>query len=273
MPRVACLMMQKDEDDLLWPWVKYHSHLFGIESLFIYDNGSVSSRVRQDLEKACRIGVKVDWSHDKSSDFHLKGDIFSKRIEELDTVSPFDFYLPLDCDEFLALSTDDGAFTCNRNEILQAFSVLADDRAFSINSAFYNNLADPTRFWRWDHRKTFFSEGTIGYLDHGFHDGRSKKREGVVKTNLTHIHLHHKPYQSLVDHARNKLSAYVDVDDRTALETYRGIGLHVAKFLLTTEAEYNSRFSHTKGVACPAFVNCLQQLGVDFPFPSLPRKV
>ena len=45
-------MMQKNEDDLLEPWIKYHSNMFGAENLFIYDNGSTSPLVAEVLEKA-----------------------------------------------------------------------------------------------------------------------------------------------------------------------------------------------------------------------------
>ena len=40
MARVACVMMQKNEGELLRSWIEYYSHLFGRHNLFIYDNDS-----------------------------------------------------------------------------------------------------------------------------------------------------------------------------------------------------------------------------------------
>ena len=37
MPKVACFMMQKNEQTLLEPWLIYHGHLFGFENLYVWD--------------------------------------------------------------------------------------------------------------------------------------------------------------------------------------------------------------------------------------------
>jgi hypothetical protein len=36
--RIACVMMQKNEDELLRPWLAYHSYLFSPENLYVFDN-------------------------------------------------------------------------------------------------------------------------------------------------------------------------------------------------------------------------------------------
>ena len=58
-------MMQKNEADLLRPWVAYHAYLFGAENLYIFDNGSDDPDVIQQLEYVEGQGVTVDRSHPK----------------------------------------------------------------------------------------------------------------------------------------------------------------------------------------------------------------
>jgi hypothetical protein len=38
--RIALLMMQKNEDLLLGPWIRYHTNFTANSSIFIFDNGS-----------------------------------------------------------------------------------------------------------------------------------------------------------------------------------------------------------------------------------------
>ncbi len=68
--RVACIMMQKNEGDLIHPWIVYHAELFGLSNLFIYDNGSTDVKTLKTLEKYERQGLNV--FYDKSEKNTLK---------------------------------------------------------------------------------------------------------------------------------------------------------------------------------------------------------
>ena len=264
MPKVACLMMQKDEEDLILAWVLYHAKLFGLSNLFVYDNGSTSTVVINLLKNFSSLGLNVDWSRNLPKDFHQKGEILGSKIRELEASDRFDFFIPLDCDEFIAI--DNNGIQFDADIINQGLNDLQDNRAFLVAWAFYNNLADQNCFFKWDHKKTFFASGTFGSLDHGYHKGVSRKAEGLCLTKFIHMHLHFKPYTTLQVHARNKLAAYVDVFDRKALESYQGVGYHVAKHLLISEEDYSARFRPSVGTAVPQFAKCLQDLGVRYPY-------
>jgi hypothetical protein len=116
MPNVACVMMQRDENELLEPWLVYHGYLFGYENLSVIDHGSVSPKVRDVLERYERLGVYVDRSHTDTIAYSRKAEIMGARLRELDGLRKFDFLFPLDCDEFVARRSESG-FTCNREAI------------------------------------------------------------------------------------------------------------------------------------------------------------
>ena len=80
MPKVACIMMQKDERFLLKPWLAYYGHLFGFENLFVFDNGSMLAEVRDTLAEYEQKGVKVDRAHASREAYKAKGDIIGEQI-------------------------------------------------------------------------------------------------------------------------------------------------------------------------------------------------
>ena len=108
MPRVACIMMQKDERFLLKPWLAYYGHLFGFENLFVFDNGSESAEVRNILAEYEAKGVTVDRSHASREAYRAKAEIIGGQIILLDARREYDFLIPLDCDEFIVLKEDEG---------------------------------------------------------------------------------------------------------------------------------------------------------------------
>ncbi len=69
MPRIACLMMFRDEVLLLKPWLHYHGYLFGFENLYVFDNGSRDETVLATLRQFAKIGANVDSSHQTSDGF------------------------------------------------------------------------------------------------------------------------------------------------------------------------------------------------------------
>ena len=79
MPKIACVMMQKDETFLLVPRLAYHGHLFGFENLFVLDKGPTSADVRDTLHPICaRSTGSVDMSigdHASRQDYLVKGEL------------------------------------------------------------------------------------------------------------------------------------------------------------------------------------------------------
>ena len=106
--KIACLMMQKNERILLEPWILYHGDLFGFENLFIFDNGSTDEIVITVLQKYEKRGVNINRAYNSKSDFEGKGNLIADKIRSLDQCNYYDFFFPLDCDEFIACHDIDG---------------------------------------------------------------------------------------------------------------------------------------------------------------------
>jgi len=218
--RVACLMMHRDEGDLLRPWVMYHAALFGIENLYIFDNGSSSLSVRSELAALELEGAIVDRSNGKTEDYRRKGQIIGSQIRFLE--GQYDFFIPLDCDEFVVVRTGDRSIACDPDAVHAALEELAGEkRALQVDAAFWNILNSPEWFWCWSYRKVFFAKDSFLSTDHGHHNGRTKEG-GILHTNFAYMHYHHKPYELMVEHAKNKLRPFVDVENREALERFDG---------------------------------------------------
>jgi hypothetical protein len=265
-PRVACLMMQRDEADLVTPWVRYHSALFGAENLYIWDNGSAVPTVMHVFD-AVRGGVNVVWDKAESSHYHRKGEILGAQIAALQ--GKFDFFIPLDCDEFFALGTN-GGVECAPDKILSALAAYEGcPSALKITEAFFNVLGHSDRFWRWPQQKTFFADGSYQGLDHGYHAGRTKNNEQIA-TPFVHLHYHHKPHAVMVEHAKNKLRPYVNVDDIDAVRRHEGTAIHCREPLLVSREQYEARFAHGGYVVLPNVPSYFDALGCRCPFDTRP---
>ncbi len=256
-------MMQRDEDVLLRPWVSYHAALFGMENLFVFDNGSKSEFAMKEVCDLASIGLNVDSRHTSPEDYDRKGEIIGAQIRSLK--NQYDFFIPLDCDEFFVLKTAASTISCDPALIRQALEPLRGAKStLRISEGFYNILGYSGWYWCWPHGKTFFAE-SFQYLDHGYHSGRTENGLSLP-TDFAHMHYHHKPYPMMVNHAKNKLRPYVDVEDRIALSKYRGTAHHCVKPILEGADAYMSRFNNDHAVFLPAFPQRLRELGVAVPF-------
>jgi len=177
MLRVAFVMMQKDEEFLLAPWIEYHGNLFGYENLFIFDNGSLKSSVLQILEKYENLGVHVDRTKNSREDYLNKGKVVGNLINNLDKTDYYDFFFPTDCDEFLALRTDWG-FSCSRDEIFNEIQkYLNEPKTLKIPLQIANHPKMKDFYYYFTFHKTFFARNTFGSTDHGHHLPGSRKAE------------------------------------------------------------------------------------------------
>jgi len=265
-PRVACIMMQRNERSLLQPWVEYYSDLFGASNLYIFDNGSTDESVRNYLCQIREAGVHVDFSHQSSADFKRKGVIFKKLIEELQVLNFYDFYIPLDCDEFMSIkTTNENGFSTNKNAIQSELSkyVYTSD-ALKVNTFFNNMPHSDTSFYFQTGRKTFFAANTIKSLDHGFHNGEAFSGSEVI-TGIAYVHFHNKPIEELREHSYNKLAPFFEIEKEEVLNELVEKGNRLALNFSETKESYEKRFESKKKINNDELTALLEMKGGAVP--------
>ena len=261
MARVRCIMMQKDEGQLLDSWLKYYGYLFGFECLEVLDNGSRDPLTCFILAQFEAAGVRVHRQHVGNAAFEQKGAIVHGVINEWDRTLEYDFALPCDCDEFLALFTR-GGLECSREAIHAGLDALIEcDQVLGIRTSLFNVPSQPDWFHPEMFPKGFLPSHTILDLDSGYHEPRSRLAAGMRDTDFTYLHFHNKPYETVQDHTRRKLHRRVDVDDRAALARYAGAGAHMTKDLLMSRLEYVHQFDRRITVRFEQFTDQIRALG------------
>jgi hypothetical protein len=259
--RVACVMMQRNEDRCLAPWITYHTHLFGIENLFVIDHGSDDPGVKATLARLASAGGKVV-PLPATADFRQKGSFISAALARVDAMRCHDLLLPLDCDEFVMIRDENGAPNCTREVILNYLASLRGiESPLLVAENFLNTQHNPEGFWPQPYRKVFFTGGHAGAVDGGAHHCTSTAMPEVI-TRVAYAHYHHKPYAVQLKMSREKLRAYVDVEDRAALAAYRGIGWHLVAHVLKTEAEYSAGMTEGS-LRIPALAALFTSLGIN----------
>lgn len=263
---IAILMMQKNEKDLLEPWIKYHADLFGAENIYIYDNGSTDKNVLLLLDKYKEEGIFVEKKFSSKADFESKGRIFSEKIQYLDVNKPYDFYFPLDCDEFLACKNEEGILSIARESIEQELvSHLDEPRVLTIGCAYDNSPIHADEYLpQPNQRKCFFARNACLSLDLGFHEGKAVTTSEKVKTNIVYFHFHHKPYPEYIESAKEKLKGRLPNFSKEALlqhQENKGPGFHLISRLLMNKTEFNSQFSSKNRVKFEGIKNRLNDIG------------
>jgi hypothetical protein len=280
MARVKCVMMQRDEDALLDPWLRWYTALFGARNLLVLDNGSVLPAVRDRLAVAEAEGVAVVRGHDAPQDFLDKGLHVEAAIRRFDAAAAadpaangYDFALPLDCDEFLAVWTADG-LSCEPDAIHAALDGLRGVRsALGIEMSLFNAPNRPGWFVADTLEKGFLPANSVQDVDHGFHRPRSRLQDGTCWTRLCFLHFHNKPFDTLRAHARRKLDGLVDHGDPDALRRYAGINAHLVPYFFIRQDQYEGMPDHLLTVRLPSFARraAVLELGsmLDWPARSI----
>jgi len=267
MPKIACVMMQKDEAFLLRPWLAYHGYLFGFENLFVFDNGSALPEVRATLSEFARKGVHVDWERDSRQDYLGKGDLIGARIASLDATHEYDFLIPLDCDEFILLRTE-ADFVCAREPILAHLTQLAGEkRILRFPYQLANHPLDPDIYHRFDFFKVFFASGTSMPIDHGHHVTEYSPGMEILETRLVHLHFHYKVFDMKIRQARQSWVGTINVDDREQLAAYNGPSAHLNRLLLQNKDQYYRDFLDKPHFYLPRFRALLAELGAPLDLP------
>ena len=262
MAVVKCVTMQRDETLLLEAWFRYYGYLFGFENLAVIDNGSTDPGVLATLARYERAGSQILRGLDTELDFYAKGDHFRNLLTHWDGLSDYDFALPVDADEFLALFTPDG-LTCRREAIHAALDGLIGTRqALSFELSLFNAPGKPGCFAVQDYRKTFLPARSVAEIDRGLHSARSRLADGRRHTDFTYLHFHNKPFATLLHQARQKLRRVVDVDDPDALRAHAGAGVHMVRYFFMTEAEYLRQHDTGLLLRFPQFDRLMAAFGV-----------
>lgn len=261
MARVRCIMMQRDEGQLLDAWLKYYGYLFGFENLEVLDNGSRDPLTVFILEQFEAVGVLVYRQHTGIEAFERKGSIIHGIINGWDLDHQYDFALPCDCDEFLALFTRAG-LSCARSAIHAGLDRLTDSgQALGIRTSLFNVPLQTDWFHPDVFPKGFLPSHSILELDSGYHEPKSRLQVGMRDTDFTYLHFHNKPYETVQAHTRRKMYRRVDIEDRDAMQRYRGAGEHMIKDLLMSREEYVHQFDHRITVCFEQFTDQMRALG------------
>jgi tetratricopeptide (TPR) repeat protein len=239
MTLIACLMMQKDEDLLLRPWLLYHGYLFGFENLFVFDNGSKSTKVFETLREFAAIGVHVDLSFIRKEDFENKGAVIGGKIAEFKNSRLYDIAIPLDCDEFLAINDFNHGILCSRNLIRSEIDRIYRGGVVCRVTHCLDNRPGHFDIFRYaNHLKSVVVVRKFIGIDHGFHEADIPRGKQYGVTSLMQIHMHFKPFDRILSSARDKLQPYVDVADPNALKDFRGVGVHLTRYFSISASDY-----------------------------------
>ena len=264
--RSTCLA-QKDEAGVLEPWLTYHGHLFGLENLYIIDNGSTRPDVRATLARFASRGVHVDYAHPTREDYLNKGDIVGAKIRDLDAAGIYDFFFPTDCDEFLIKQTATG-FTCDGAAIDAYLETLRKEpQTLRMRYQLANHPLVPDFYVHFASSKTFFAAQAFGWTDHGHHCDGSRLAAGSRYTALLHVHFHYMPFERLIGSVRQRWIGSVDIEDREQLVGYAGDSQHLARYLLMSRDEYYTQFNQKLLIYFPQLRRLLGRLGAPLDIP------
>jgi hypothetical protein len=266
--RIACIMMQKNEDDLLETWIAYHANLFGFKNLFIFDNGSNSEVINSIYQKYIPLGISVHQSFEKKSFFYRKGDVLGNYIKFLDNTDEYDFFIPLDCDEYIAVRKESGDIGCDGASIELELQKYRDtEHPLSITGSYFNIPKRDGAYYFYPELKLFFGAKTFEFMDEGFHVGRTRLSHTPVQTNIVHFHYSNKPYELGQLHAKEKLSELVNDFSVANMINYNGGGGHLKRFFIQSKEEYENTPIQNE-VILPNFKIKLDELGLKIPFSN-----
>jgi Glycosyl transferase family 2 len=266
--KVACITMQKNEGQLLKQWIEYHADLFGKENLFIFDNASEDPDTISVLDDYQRKGVRVNRDYSAKEDFEKKGTIIGNLIKELSRERRYDIYMPLDTDEFVGVSDDLVGFNSDRTTVVNELSRHSGEQRVCFIKGTYYNIPMSSMFYFRGERKCFFGSQNFGSLDIGFHWGKSCfEPSEELGTLIVHAHFQNKPFLLLREHAAEKLKLRVKSMSPEYLATYKGPGVHLAKYFLIDEGQYLKSFSDLQPRReLPSLVRSFELLGLTMPF-------
>lgn len=265
--KAAVVMVVKNEDDLIEPWLFFHGHLFGLDNLYVFDNGSTSPRTLAILDRYSELGVQVDYSRRTLEDYKSRSLWLGACFRNLGEQG-YDFILPLDCDEFFALRDTDRVIQCDKDVILRELEKLAGRHAvFQAFHSYPNLIGKPGVYLGWPQKKHFFSQRSFNTTDHGFHNVTGSEDATFEKTEFGYIHFHYKPFEIMVAHSKEKLAMDFDVSDRSKIPADNRLGqfLHMAP---EKYKDFVAQFKDHRKYSAPDLQKTLSLGGLELPFSN-----
>ena len=262
---VAVVMMQRDEDRMLDPWLRYHAHVFGAGNLHVLDNGSSLPGVRERLERAAAEGVRIVTDYAGPEHAANRGVLIGGLLRELEAEG-FDFLMPLECNAFVAHQAPDGRVGCGPDTVLGHLNAdhKDDPRLLLIRGAYLNVPGQPGFYFFKNQRRCFFARGSVGGLDAGLHRGASRRSPEEVLTALVHVHYRFPPYTLLDDAARAALDALRDTAAAEGLKGFKGKAEGMS-FAAADEAQYHAFFRRFDRVPLASLKMALKRRGCSLP--------
>ena len=210
---IACLMMQKNKKTLIEPWLIYHGNLFGYPNIYVWDNGSTRKEIFPIIEKYAHKGVNFLDGARRHEKYKEKGVLFGNIIRNLERFKYYDFFIPIDCDEFICLAkTNENEIITDFDKIFEEFSRIEQDVSLvKIGYNFPNNIQSPGHFFGWEYDKKFVRSGAFLRMDHGGHYIETRNQTNYAESNLAFIHFCFRSYEEAKENALDKLILTPDV--------------------------------------------------------------
>ncbi|MBB5755341.1 hypothetical protein HNR00_000030 [Methylorubrum rhodinum] len=268
--KVACLMMQKNEGRMLDSWIRYHADLFGIENLYVFDNGSTDEETLGIVARAGEAGAQVILDCKTHMHFEKKGEVFKSKVRQLEKSDPdYTYFIFLDCDEFIVAVNDKNAVDLSDGAVLGVLEALPrTGSAKYVRGTYNNHPTEIDKFYFKNERKSFFERETLKSLDTGFHHGQAVNGTSETVRSIALLHFHNRPYASLLRSARQKLAGRVKSfsrEDLTDLIARKGRGRHLVPYFLMSEADYIAGFKTPNARTIP-FKARLARVAAEYPF-------
>jgi hypothetical protein len=258
-------MMQKNEDTLLKFWFAYHAHLLGENNIYIFDNGSTDPSVLSALDQIELKGGNIIREHDQPEDFCNKGLVLLSHIDELRNAG-YKIFIPMDCDEFLAIETPDGP-SINSNDIREQLAQCAHHQAAQIALSYLNDPYQPNMFRRTPFKKVYGTFRGIDWLGEGFHHVRAP----MAQSEICYFHYHYRPYREFRSKTAAKILAHGQGLSEEELLSYAESKLNGhqnAGEMLISREQYVESFDNPAYQKWPALTNWFRENLGSVPFES-----
>lgn len=190
---IKVFTMVKDEADIVREWILYHGNLFGLENLYIVDNGSTDGTL-EIIQEFVQKGVHLFFE----ADYRKKGIVMTALIREY---APRGIAYPIDIDEFIVhFDKPTNTISADKRTILEYFYSLPSSAVYKTNyicngidtpTGYNNALVEATSGYYLDYgglAKSFFSPLFTGIIDHGNHYPYGPH----IVTDLCLLHYHHR---------------------------------------------------------------------------------
>jgi hypothetical protein len=243
MPTIAFILVQKNEGGLLKSWFNYHTRLTRPEHIYIIDNGSADPLTASILAEIREAGGKVDESFHSAAAFNKKHEIVLGLIKKLQSQGDFDFIIPLDCDEFLAVMSDDKVPEFRPDRIgAELTKHLGACGPLAMAGSFYNNPCHFGSFFFSREKAVFFASDPVETIDLGYHRAETVSGQPAVPTNVVAMHLQYKRFERAKAQAAEKLKLRVPNFAEATIRSFDGTGSHMNKFFLAGATGYEGKF-------------------------------